>query len=169
MRYDRLIHQLGKSWKGSRKSCSFSSSSPQSGKGRCLARDQPGPKRGAWKTKNSGFPGVLEVGPSSRPKPQLHSGFPSPVPLRSSPSFPLSLHYLHPRRRTGNRGLPAPPRRRDYGGAGAAGSSSSPGRGPLPVPAASPPQPGPRPHQAGPSSALLTRSSDPPPGSSRSP
>ena len=92
-----------------------------------------------------------------------------PVPLSGSPSLPLSLRHPHPRRRSGNWGLPAPPRRRYYGGAGDNREQLLVGQAPLSRPRGLPPPPGPRPHTAGPSSVLLTRSSDPPPGSSHSP
>lgn len=164
MRRGRVIHWRGRGEKG--QEILFSAALRAGKAGLRLENSRaPGPAPGKEKPRPSRRP---EAVPSRR-EPQPHSGFPSPRPTRSLTTAPISLHHPHPRRRSGNPGLPAPPRRRDYGGAGAGRQQSRSGQASLFRPRGFPRQPGPCPHPAAPSCALLTRSSDPPPESSRSP
>lgn len=146
----------------------FISSSPESGKGRFLSGDEPDPTAGAREGKTQASPA-----PWSRTLPPG-----APIPL----GFSFSPSHSDPHRRShypsttptragavGTRAYPRPRGAATMAEPEQASSSSAPGRRPSPVPAASPPPLGPCPHPADPSSALLTRSSDPPPGSSRSP
>lgn len=140
----------------------------KSGKGRSLAGDELGLSLGAQqgKTQASLAPWRCTLPPRA------------PIPLGFSVSWSHSeahhrSHYPSTTpTRAGAVGTGAYPRPRGAATMAEpeqASSSSAPGRHPSPVPAASLPPPGPCFHPGGPSSALLTRSSDPPPGSSRSP
>lgn len=129
--------------------------------------DEPGSGSSAWEGKTQASPEPWSCAlPPSAPIPLRFSFFPSHSEPHHRSHYPSTTPT-----RAGAVGTGAYPRPR--GAATMAepeqAGSSARGRRPTPVSAASPPPPGPRPHPAGPSSVLLTRSSDPPPGSSRSP
>lgn len=114
MRRGRVIHWRGRGEKGQE---ILFPAALSAGKAGLRPQDSraPGPAPGKEKPRPPRRPDAVP----SRLEPQSHSGFPSPRPTRSLTTAPISLHHPHPRRRSGNPGLPAPPRRRDYGGAGA--------------------------------------------------
>lgn len=157
--------RLGKRGKGSRKSCLFPAALRAGKVGLQPETNQaplPGPEK-----ENPGLPGAPGLCPPARNTDPTRV-FLLPVPLGSSPPLPLSLHHPHPRRRSGDRAYPRP--------RGAATMAEPEQAGAAPCGAGAPlPSPRPPRHRRGAvptrpaSSALLTRSSDPPPGSSRSP
>lgn len=131
-------------------------------------RKKPGPRCQCLAGEKPGLLGALKLcTPAWSPNPTRV--FLLPVPLRASPLLPFPSTTPTRAGAVGTRAYSRPRSAATMAEPEQADSSSAPGRRLPPVPSASPPLPGPCPQPGGPSCALLTRSSDPPPGSSRSP
>lgn len=125
--------------------------SPRAGKRKARLSSETNQASDPWGS--DGNPGL--------PRAQSRSLTRASVPIIPPPPPPAQAQW--------EPGLPAPPRRRRHGGAEEAGSGLAPSERRARVPAASQPLPRPCQSPGRPLRRLLTRSSDPPPGSSRSP